>query len=132
MFDKIYQRKRENKEYPLAQVSDELVKILLEESLDPKYTNYKGGFKRSITFHELKERLEKRGVEIPHSVELSRTVQAFLNEYKLEYDPKKRSSNGAVYSQITYSREKLDLMIKCMIRIMGDDSVLCEKQYLHS
>jgi hypothetical protein len=131
-FDKVYQGKIENKEYPFAQVADELVEILLEESLDPKYTNYKGDFKRSITLRELKGRLEKRNVEMPHPIELSRTVQAFLNKYKLKYEPKRRGHNGAVYSQITYSREKLDLMIKDMIRIMGDYSTLYEKQYLHS
>jgi hypothetical protein len=102
----------------------------LEESLHEKYLNYNGDFIRSVTLHELKSRLEKRGIKISSHLEIGRTVQSFLNIHKIPYEPRKRGPNGAAYSQITYSREKLNGLIDCMIGIMKEYSMLYSHPYV--
>jgi len=130
--EEVYWEKIENKEYPFSQVADELVKMLLEESLNSKYSNYKKDFQRSITLNELRRKLGMRGVKIPSPIELGRTVQSFLNNNNLKYEHQGRGSNGTVYRGITYSPKKLSELMKIMIGIMGKDSVLYEKVPLTS
>jgi hypothetical protein len=129
-FDKSYFSKILNKKDRCHYIADELTLILLEESLHEKYLNYNGDFIRSVTLHELKSRLEKRGIKISSHLEIGRTVQSFLNIHKIPYEPRKRGPNGAAYSQITYSREKLNELIDCMIGIMKEYSMLYSHPYV--
>jgi hypothetical protein len=125
-----------NRTYPFTQIADEFITILAEETENEKYSNHNGKFQRSVTLCELEKRLKERGIkeEDISRIRLARTVIYLLNEYDLRYEPQKSrgSDASAVYRCITYSHEQLEEMIKFMLGILGENSVLYSKQYLFS
>jgi hypothetical protein len=130
LFDNTYNDKIRRNEAPYVQIADELVFMLWQESLNPKYRNNgHHRYQRSITLHELTDRLTGKWVNLPHPIEISRTVQAFLNRNGLKnrYERKKRSSKGSVYSCISYSQKNLDELVRTMIEIMEESSALYGK-----
>jgi len=131
-FDETYWLKIKNKVYPYHHIADEIIAMLYEESLNEKYLNYTGKFHRTIRANEIVTRLKDHGMirRIPPLIEISRTIRGFLEHYhkshRVEYEHKKR---GYV---VNYSRNQLDVMIKDIINIVGDISLLYAKAYSSS
>lgn len=97
--------------YPEYYYAAEVVKILLEESQNEKYTNHNGNYHISFTLRFLKGRLKNNRIKI-RRVTLGKTILTLLIKKDLEYDHKKRSGPASTCYLIDYSNMEIKALLK--------------------